>query len=95
MENSNDNSRVIGALLIGAIAGAAAGILFAPEKGSKIRNKLVSGAKELADDFKKTLKDEATALRLKVKELEELAKDKIHELGTSVKQKVDGVKHTN
>jgi gas vesicle protein len=47
-----DNSgKVIGALLFGAAVGAAVGVLLAPEKGSEMRKKFISGIKEIADDL--------------------------------------------
>ena len=41
MSNNNENSVV--ALLIGAAIGVGLGILFAPEKGSKTREKIKEG----------------------------------------------------
>ena len=89
MENSNDTVKVIGALVVGAIAGAALGVLFAPEKGSNTRTRILEGAKDLADDLKKKMRNEAKSLRNKAEELESLAEDKIHDLANNVKLKVE------
>ncbi|WP_207429238.1 YtxH domain-containing protein [Pedobacter sp. SYSU D00535] len=51
----NDNTKVLLALLAGAAAGAALGILFAPEKGSETRDRLNDALKNLSD----TIKDRA------------------------------------
>ena len=50
----NDNSKVIVGLLIGLAAGAALGILFAPDKGDETRDKLSESLKNLGDSIKST-----------------------------------------
>lgn len=89
MENLNGTVRVIGALVVGAITGAALGVLFAPEKGSRTRRNLVNSAKDMADDFKQKMKDEAADLRKKAEELEELAKEKLDDFKNSVNHKAE------
>jgi len=54
MSNTN---KVLGALLIGAAAGAVLGILFAPDKGTETRKKWMDSATDLADDLKSKIKE--------------------------------------
>lgn len=48
----SNNSKIIGALVIGAAAGAVLGILFAPEKGEDTRRKIASSAGDLSENLK-------------------------------------------
>ncbi len=89
MENSNDTGKVLGVLVIGALVGAALGVLFAPDKGSKTRSRLMGGTKDLADDIKQKMKDEAEAFRTRATELEELAEGKSKLLPKQIKQNLD------
>ena len=50
----NDNTKVIVALLAGIAAGAALGILFAPERGTETRDKISESLKNLGDTIKET-----------------------------------------
>lgn len=54
----NDNSKVVVALLAGLAAGAALGILFAPEKGTETRDKLSESLKQLGDSIRETAANE-------------------------------------
>ncbi len=48
----NDNSKVVVALLAGLAAGAALGLLFAPEKGTDTRDRLSDSLKDFGDSVK-------------------------------------------
>ena len=95
MENSNDTVKVISALIVGVLAGAALALLFAPDKGSNTRNRIIGGAKDLADDLKKKMRSEASVLRSKGEEMEVLAQDTIDDFKNSVQQKTDALLHHN
>ena len=70
-----------GKLLLGVMSGLAAGavlgILFAPDKGAKTRRKIIGGAKDLADDLSKKIRDEVSSLRNKASELEVIEEEKL------------------
>jgi gas vesicle protein len=74
-----DNTKVIVALLAGIAAGAALGILFAPESGTETRDKLSESLKNLGDSIKETA----------AKEIDNLVglKDKVVD---NIKSKVKG-----
>jgi len=57
-----DNSKVVVALLVGLAAGAALGILFAPDKGNETRDKLAESLKNLGDSIKETAASEIDKL---------------------------------
>jgi len=47
-----NNSKILVALAAGVAVGAVLGILFAPDKGSDTRKKIVDGGKKITDDVK-------------------------------------------
>ena len=57
-----DNSKIVAALLAGLAAGAALGILFAPNKGDETRDKLSESLKNLGDSIRETAANEINNL---------------------------------
>ena len=83
MENSNNSGQVIGALLIGAAIGGALGILFAPDKGSNTRKKIIGKT----DDLTESLKEKFDELLEEAKKEFEAAKEKATEFAMHGKGK--------
>jgi gas vesicle protein len=54
----NDNSKVLIGLLAGLAAGAALGLLFAPEAGSETRERLGQSIKDLGDTIQEKAADQ-------------------------------------
>ena len=51
-KNSNNTVKIVSALLVGAAVGAALGVLFAPNKGSETRKKIMAKGEDLGKDLK-------------------------------------------
>jgi gas vesicle protein len=75
METPGNIGKTVGALLLGAAIGGALGILFAPDKGSRTRKKLMAKGEDLTDamkdkfeDFMDSVKDEIEEAKNKASE---------------------------
>jgi gas vesicle protein len=58
----NDNSKVLIGLLAGLAAGAALGLLFAPEAGTETRGRLGQSIKDLSDTIQERATDQLGSL---------------------------------
>ncbi len=88
MEKSNNVGQVVGALLIGAALGGIAGVLFAPNKGSDTRRKIMDNGEDIADAVKDKLNDFLEEVKKEV----EVVKTKANEMLEAAVAQVDHVK---
>jgi len=86
----SDNSKVLIGLLAGLAAGAALGLLLAPEKGSDTRDKLSQSLKDLADTIKDKAADEINNLTSLKDKVVDSVKSKLRQ---SEEEFVDDVEH--
>lgn len=87
----NDNSKVLIGLLAGLAAGAALGLLFAPEKGSETRDKLSQSLKDLGDSIKDRAADEINNLSSLKDKVVESIKSKLGEVEEEYSSEVENV----
>ena len=84
-------SAVLG-FIAGAAAGAAIGVLFAPDKGTATRKKIKNQAQKASDDMKENLASKIDDLNQFVSGFVKETKAKMDDLEKKAKQEVQGVK---
>jgi len=89
MGNSNNNGKLLGAILVGAAIGGVLGILFAPDKGSETRKKISSKSSDLTD----AVKEKFDAIVKKFKKEVEAVKDQAGEYAENGRSVVENLKN--
>ncbi|WP_344766382.1 YtxH domain-containing protein [Pedobacter ginsengiterrae] len=87
-----DNSKTVVALLAGLAAGAALGILFAPESGEETVDKLSKSLKDLKDRVLDKAHQEIANLTRTSDELADKASESFSSVKEEVKGKIDSLK---
>ncbi|SHF84549.1 Gas vesicle protein [Flavobacterium fluvii] len=87
---SNNTNSVL-ALLLGAAIGAGIGILFAPDKGSKTREKIKDGYDDAKDNLKHKLEDITHQLRNKFSGSKHDLEETYEDLVSSMSHKTEDV----
>lgn len=89
MSNNTGNSLL--ALLAGAAIGAGIGILFAPDKGSRTREKIKDGYDDVKDNFKHKFEDVTHQLRDKFAGSKHDVEETYEELVSNMSHKTEDV----
>jgi gas vesicle protein len=92
---STKNGNGILSLLAGAAIGAAIGILFAPDKGSKTREKIKEGLDDLKDETKEKFSKTKDELKDSVEDLLSHSSYKVEEAITFLEEKLAELKKQN
>ena len=92
---SGRNSESIFALLAGAAIGVGLGILFAPDKGSKTREKIKTGFDDLKDEAKEKFSGSKEELKEAVDNLLSKSSYKAEEAITFLEEKLAELKKQN
>jgi len=75
MKNSNNNGKLVSAILVGAAIGGILGILFAPDKGSETRKKISSKGNDLTDAVKEKFDEFLDKFKKEVESVKDQATD--------------------
>lgn len=84
-----DSGKILTALFVGAAAGAAVGLLFAPDKGSETRRRLAGAAQDLADEASNRLAEGKSAL----KNVRDRISNGAEELRDKAENRIDSLKN--
>jgi gas vesicle protein len=87
----SDNSKVLIGLLAGLAAGAALGLLFAPEKGSETRDKLNQSLKDFGDSIRDKAADEIDNLSSLKDKVVNSIKSKLRDVEDEYSSEVENV----
>lgn len=89
---SKSSTNALLGFIAGATAGAALGVLFAPDKGTKTRKKIKNQAEKIGEDVKDSLSSKIDDLNDYVGEFVKEAKTRFSNLEEKVKKEAKDVK---
>ncbi len=87
MSNTSGNSLL--ALLTGVLVGVGIGILFAPDKGTKTREKIIDGFQDAKDDLKHKLDEVTEQLKSKLTHSTDNLEDSFEDMVSNASHKTE------
>lgn len=94
MRNRNNSGNLLVGIAIGAISGAALGVLFAPSEGRKTRKKIADDVNKFSSDVMDKVNAEAEQLKNKANKLMHSSEQKAEEVKSQAKDKADQASKT-
>lgn len=85
----SDNTKIVAALLAGLAAGAALGILFAPDKGSETREKINDSLKDLGEALKEKSDEQLAQVSDLADKVIATVKDKLNKKNGMVEEMIE------
>ena len=92
MKSSGNTAKVVGALVLGAAAGAALGVLFAPKKGSETRQDIADNAKKMSKNLKNKFKGQVDDLKDQVAKAEKFLEKNASSIKDNVEDRIADAK---
>jgi gas vesicle protein len=91
--NTNNTTKIIGAILVGAAVGVVIGMLMAPDKGSETRKKLADDANDMAHGAEEEIKEVIDTIKKKVSEMEKTLSQGLDKAKEMVEEKAHQIKN--
>lgn len=93
MKNSSNTLKLVGALVVGAAAGAALGVLFAPKKGSETRQDIADNAKKMSKNLKNKFKGQVDDLKSQVAKAEKFLEENVSNAKDAAEDRIASAKN--
>ena len=94
MKSSGNTMKIVGALVVGAAAGAALGVLFAPKKGSETRQDIADNAKKMSKNLKNKFQGQVDDLKNQVSKAEKFLQDNVSNAKEAIADRTDSFKNS-
>jgi gas vesicle protein len=92
MKISRNDGILVSSVVAGAVVGTILGLLFAPYKGARTRNRIILRTRYLGKDFKEMVEREGKMLKEKAHKISDFAENTVSDIKSSVKKNIAKLK---